>query len=191
MSEQYFAELQRRGQLSRIESRWFPNATGVNLNLKRARLSEMSVGRTKQRNVQIASGNLDLLGMPFFSGCCVTFDFPGRAVYFQPRKVPDNLVHEDLSGLVAVRRNDVLVAQYVWPKGPAATAGLIVGDRIEALNGDAAAEISPSRLRRILAAEGKVVRLAIDRDGHKFETSVELRDYYLDRIAAMKAAISK
>ncbi len=57
------------------------------------------------------------------------------------------------------------------PRGPAAQAGLLAGDRIVAIDGKAVDDVDALQ-RTIAAAPGRALRLAVDRNGTQLETSV-------------------
>ncbi len=91
--------------------------------------------------------------------------------YAPPAEAEDNRDRRSGSGGVGLTVhvvNGVLVAQQVLPEGPAAAAGIVVGDRLLAVDGVAVRARDASRLEALLSGpEGSVVTLTVRaHDGH-------------------------
>jgi hypothetical protein len=108
----------------------------------------------------------------------VTFDYGNQKIIFEPNanfSKPDVF---DRSGMwinIAGEAFEIMDA----PKGgPAATAGLMIGDRIVAVDGRPASELSLPTLRLRFRTDppGTEVRLTVERDGKRSEVTLVLSD---------------
>jgi predicted metalloprotease with PDZ domain len=99
----------------------------------------------------------------------VTFDYAHERVYFAPGgdAGPDSF---DRAGLWLVPAGKELLVEDVIPGGPAAAAGVIPGDRIEAVDGVALTrpDLDAARERLHAGAPGTTVRLRVrGREGRR------------------------
>ena len=70
-----------------------------------------------------------------------------------------------------------LVVESVDAKGPAGAAGIRTKDAIVELSGQPVSRLNASQLHKLLTAEGKPVRLTIERDGKQLEMSFIPKEY--------------
>jgi hypothetical protein len=108
----------------------------------------------------------------------VTFDYENQKIIFEPNA---NFSKPDVFDRSGMWLNIVGEAFEIMdaPKGgPAATAGLMVGDKIVAVDGQSVNEMSLPALRLRFRTDppGKEVRLTVVRDGKKTEITVVLRE---------------
>jgi hypothetical protein len=108
----------------------------------------------------------------------VTFHYPRQEILFQPGPLADVPEGFDRSGMWLNDAGDVLQVEDVVTDGPAAGAGIEVGDQVEAVDGMPVAEVSLPSLRQRLRNEppGTVIVLTLRRDGERRHARVVLRD---------------
>lgn len=98
----------------------------------------------------------------------VTFDYPRQALYLLPLDRPDADTGQlDRTGMWLNLRGDGFEVMDLVPDGPAAVAGLQVGDRVAAVGPYRAGQVSLSDMRRALKLlpVGQAVAVTIERDG--------------------------
>jgi membrane-associated protease RseP (regulator of RpoE activity) len=114
------------------------------------------------------------VGVGMFKPFVATFDFAGQVIYLEgPKEV--RALPRERAGVRTELDGDHLDVVYVSPEGPAAAAGLKVGDDIVAIDGRAVGHDYYSRAEWSYGAAGRAVTLA-RADGSKL--IVKLRDYY-------------
>jgi len=107
----------------------------------------------------------------------VVFDYSRGDIYFQPNSEFNSEDFEDMSGLTItaggpnLRRFQITD---VRPNTPGADAGLRKGDVIEGVNGDAAADMSLTDLRRLFHQLGPPYDLVITRNGKSFHAAIQM-----------------
>lgn len=108
----------------------------------------------------------------------LTFDYQGQTVVFEPNANHDAPDVWDRSGMWVNRAQDALAVMDVTEGGPAAKAGLVAGDRILAVDGVKAVEVSlpDLRLRFRTEAPGTEIRLQVEHDGKTREVTLVLQD---------------
>jgi hypothetical protein len=118
-----------------------------------------------------------LLGAGFLQHYRLTIDYPHRLMVFEPRTRPA-VDRFDRSGAFVVAEGSGFrrfVVHEVVPGSPAAEAGVVAGDVIEALDGRPARRLRLADIRRRLSEEAPA-RLALRRAGQRITASVALRD---------------
>ena len=109
----------------------------------------------------------------------VTFDYARHLMYLKPLPQPvADLDTYDRAGMWINAAKGGMAVMDVTANGPAAQAGIEVGDVITKVNGKAATSIPIGELRRMLSDEppGTLVRLAVKRGNTTREIAVALRD---------------
>jgi C-terminal processing protease CtpA/Prc len=108
----------------------------------------------------------------------VTFDYGRQRVLLVPNDAHGTPFAADRSGLWINRRGADVLVEAVMADGPAAAAGLRVGDALCEIDGEPTASITLDALRRRLREwpAGRVAMLRIARDGASFEAALQLRD---------------
>ena len=108
----------------------------------------------------------------------VTFDYGRQRVLLVPNDAHGGPFAADRSGLWINRRGDDVLIKAVMSDGPAAAAGLQVGDVLRDVDGEPVARIALSELRRRLREwpAGREVALRVARDGASFDAKLRLRD---------------
>jgi hypothetical protein len=108
----------------------------------------------------------------------VTFDYGRQRVLLVPNHAHGKPFAADRAGLWVNRRGTEVVVKAVVADGPAAVAGLQIGDVVSDVDGEPAAGVTLDELRRRLREwpAGKVVALRVTRNGVTFEAALQLRD---------------
>ncbi len=108
----------------------------------------------------------------------VTFDYGAQKVWFEPNGTAPRREPYDRSGLWLNLSGDAFEVMDVVAGGPGAKAGLAVGDRIVALDGRPAAEVTlpAARERLRTAAPGTKVRITVESKGVRREATLVLAD---------------
>lgn len=107
----------------------------------------------------------------------VTFDYSRQRIYFEPNESSRTRDVYDRAGLWMNREGDGYKVEDVVAGGPAAEAGLRIGDTILAVDGRSAAEMPIAEARQRLKADpGTRVRLTVRSGQETREITVTLRD---------------
>ena len=108
----------------------------------------------------------------------VTFDHPRRRIVLEPNAEFERPFEYDMSGAFVLADGPDYRSYRIWrvlPDTPAAVVGIREGDRVIALDGRLASELTLDQLRERLMAPGRTVRLTIERDGTRREIALPLR----------------
>lgn len=121
-----------------------------------------------------------IIGNDILSRFTVVIDYINEEAYFEPNRDYDDEFEYDRSGLFVAATgpalNDYLVYDVI-PGSPAATAGIVAGDRITKINCLPASLFSLSGLtRKFQKKPGTRIRLKIERGDEKFKVVFYLRD---------------
>jgi C-terminal processing protease CtpA/Prc len=107
------------------------------------------------------------------------FDYPHSRLILEPREPAVPPSEHDMSGMYLLADGPDLrrfVVREIVPGGPAAQAGVQVGDLIVAAGGRTAASLTLSALRRLLRSrDGRDVALDVERGGARLTLTVRLR----------------
>ena len=108
----------------------------------------------------------------------ITFDYTHQLLIFEPNANYDKPDVFDRSGMWINKAGNAFEVLDVVAGGPAAEAGIKVGDKIAAVDGKPAAQVSLPDLRTRFKTEapGTKVRLTLDSGGQQREVEITLRD---------------
>ena len=129
--------------------------------------------------VTTSAGRAGLIGPDVFSQFVLWFDYPHRRVIFERAATYGRHDTYDRSGMWLGQDGTDFVVLDVLPGGPAATAGLAVGDHIVAIDGRATASLllPSTRLGMRTSAPGTTVTLNVrQRTGDPVVHTLTLRD---------------
>ncbi len=117
-----------------------------------------------------------MVGMPVFSRFNLWFDYPGRRLIIEPNRRYGEPMEYDMSGLF-FRPSGAgeWIVERVLPDSPGDEAGLIIGDRITAINGRSSSEYHYWDLEPIMNREGEELRLSVSREEGDREFRLTLR----------------
>ena len=105
------------------------------------------------------------IGAATFRDAVVEIDYPGRRLTIAPHGTAPRS-EWDHAGMWLSHEGAALIVDFVVPGGPAASAGLAAGDRLVAVNGEAAASIDLPALRsRLASAAAASFRVTVQRNG--------------------------
>jgi hypothetical protein len=120
-----------------------------------------------------------LLGAEFLRRYRVFFDYPHERVILEPRQPAVPPPEYDMSGMYLLSSgvdHRSFVVRHLVAGGPAATAGVQVGDTIVAIEGRPATSLTLSAVRRALRSrDGRTVVLEVARGGARMTFPVTLR----------------
>ena len=120
-----------------------------------------------------------LLGADFLRRFRVIFDCPHHQLVLEPRVPAIPIAEYDMSGMFLLAegadRSRYVVGELV-KGGPAAAAGIEVGDELVSLDGQPTAAITLGSVRqRLKAGAGRALRVEVERDGERTVHVVTLR----------------
>ena len=120
-----------------------------------------------------------LLGAEFLHRYHVTFDYAHQRMMLLPREPARSPAEFDMSGMYLMASqadHHRFVVHELVPGGPAAAAGIQVGDVVMAIDGRRAAQMTLSAVRDLLRSrDGGAVALELDRQGTQAQLTVRLR----------------
>ncbi len=106
----------------------------------------------------------------------VIFDYHGLRLILEPNRNFADPFDLTMAGIEYIRDPaGALVLTHLIPRSPATEAGLEVGDRITAVNGRPAADLSLDEVNEILKQEGEEVAFRVRRGEESIEMRVKLR----------------
>lgn len=116
--------------------------------------------------VSLTPGEYGLAGVRLLGEFRVTFDFAHERVRFE-RSGSEPIRSKAIRGIGAgfLRRDGVSVVEYVFDGGPAARAGLRVGDRVEAVDDRPVGELTSAARERLWDERDKVKLRVAGADG--------------------------
>ncbi|MGD0382111.1 MAG: aspartyl protease family protein [Thermoguttaceae bacterium] len=146
-------------------------------SLKVARLSHLSLGSFRHDNLRFISGKRNALGLNYLSRYRLTINFPDKRLHLAKGK---DFAYRDTGhtcGLNYLFKGGGLEVISVDEKSPAHAAGFRPKDVIVKLGGKRVSEWKPSRIRRLLGAEGKAVQVTVQRGGKRLEMNFTPKEY--------------
>jgi hypothetical protein len=105
----------------------------------------------------------------------VTFHYAAQAIGLVPNSNFGRLLETDMSGLALLSSEGKVLVNRVAEESPAIEAGLRAGDRLMALDGRPAAELSLEAIRAMLIEHGRTRVLEIEREGRTLSIPILLR----------------
>jgi membrane-associated protease RseP (regulator of RpoE activity) len=117
-----------------------------------------------------------LLGAEFLRGYRVIFDYSRHRLILEQREPAVAAAEYDMSGMFVVSEpldHHRFVVHEILANGPAAAAGVAVGDRIISVDGLPAAQLTLGELRNVLRSQpGRVVELTVEREGQALHRTI-------------------
>ena len=138
-------------------------------------VTELSVEKKGAFSSEYVAGNVGAGVLKRFN---ITFDYPGQKLIFEANanfRKPDAY---DRSGMWLNRAGEVFEVVDVTPGGAAALAGVKVGDRIQAIDGRAAAQLSLPGVRHQFSSDpaGTKLSLTVQSGAQVRELELVLKD---------------
>lgn len=146
------------------------------------RIAQVSIGTNSFTNVVAQSqpnpDQMSTIGLGLLRQYEMTFDFPNEVLYLQPGKQFGIDEHLDMSGLRLIALGRRIVVHSVREQSPAFDAGVIAGDEILSINGEAADKMNLKAIREILKKnEGDEIRIEVRRGGKTAKYIFRLRKF--------------
>jgi hypothetical protein len=108
-----------------------------------------------------SEGPANSLGLDLLSRYAVTFDFPEKRVFLKPGRRFTEPPRFDMSGVAFSRVDGATFVEWVCRSSPAATAGILAGDKVVSVNGRRAGDYSLFELERLNSRAGRQLTLGI------------------------------
>lgn len=118
----------------------------------------------------------NVLGLGFWSRFNITFDFPRSVMYLEKNRNFDRPDRVDLSGMRLIRRNGAVLVGAVEEGGPAAIAGLRVGDNVLLIRGENASKMRLFSVRELCSTPSERIAMTITRDDSRSDIELVLPD---------------
>ncbi len=142
-----------------------------------ARVSRLSLGSFHNENLRFTSAQENSIGLGYLSRYRVTIDVRNERLYLAKGKHFADHDRGNTCGLHVLFKAGKPVVEFVDAKSTAGAAGIRPMDVIVKLSAQPVSKLKASQLRRLLSAEGKPVRLTIERDGKQLELSYIPKEY--------------
>jgi hypothetical protein len=134
-----------------------------------ARLAHLTVGSFRHDNLRFSGGPGACLGVGYLSRYRVTIDFPNHQLYLVKGKQYAYRDRGSMSGVWLVFKTHDIEVGDVNEKGPAYAAGVRTKDILVELCGKPVSALKPSDIYRVLEAEGKPLKIAVERGGKRID----------------------
>src|SRR5262249_26144212 len=108
------------------------------------------------------------------------FDYSRSRVTFEPNANIDEPFEFDMSGLSLTTAGppfDRILVESVRAGSPAALAGVQMGDRLVAVAGKPAPDLTLEGLRRYFRVKGALYQLTLERAGQMLSVSIEMKPF--------------
>lgn len=140
-----------------------------------ARVESLKIGNCEYKQSLFAEGSYCTLGLVFLSRHIVVFDFPKGKMYLKKSQKYDLTDEGDMSGLHLLRISGNTVVYSADKDSAAEKTGIISGDIIVKINGENAAGLEMSQIRKILkSGNEKKIPLTIERNSQLKEMTLVL-----------------
>ncbi len=117
-----------------------------------------------------------MIGLGVLSRFNLVFDYYGQLLYFEPNNSFEDPYEYSMTGFTLGRPlNGSREITIIHKNSPAEEAGLLVGDRVTAINGKAIDKYDIFDLFPMFKREGSVIDMVIKRGGEAREVSIKLR----------------
>ncbi len=144
---------------------------------KAIRLSQLTVGPFRHENLRFSCGNQNILGLGYLSRYRVTIDFPNQRLYLAKGKHFADRDQGSTCGLALLFKTRGIEVEFVDENSPAYAAGVRPKDILVELCGKPVSALKPSEIHRVLTAEGKPVRIAVERRGKRIDVRFTPYEY--------------
>ncbi len=143
--------------------------------LRRGRLATFFCGGYRHDDVLVHEGDENALGLGYMARYVLTLDVTGGRMYLRPGKRFNQRDNVDRSGLTMDKSDDVLTVVAVSAGTPADLAGVLLGDKISAIDGDSCQGMRLHEFKqRMRDSVGKQLTIKVDRHGRQIEVTMNL-----------------
>lgn len=138
-------------------------------------LSEFSCAGYSHRDLLVAEGISNSLGLGYLSRFVVTIDLSGNRIYLQAGSHVDRQDRIDRSGMEVANVGGELEVREVEDGGPAYAAGIHVGDKVLAIDGTTCKQMRRfTFLKYLQDVEGKVITVKVMRQDQSIEMKLSI-----------------
>ena len=141
------------------------------------RLSHFSVGSFQHDDLRFTTASANVLGLGYLSRYRVTIDFPNGQIYLAKGNQFADRDRGSMCGLGLLFKTHGIEIAYVDEKCPAYAAGVRAKDVLVDVCGTSVSVLKPSEIYRMLTAEGRPVRMAVERGGKRIEVRFTPYEY--------------
>lgn len=174
LKNETFQELARNQAVTLCRSSTGFTATGQ-IQAATGFLSQIRLRDFSHQGIRVDSDRFNAIGLSYLSRYNWTFDFPHNQAYLVAGQRFDQPEPIAASGISVATIGDQKVILGVSPRSPAAGAGLLAGDVIQAVDGQRASSIDMYTIGQILTSTpGQSVDLDLERQGKRFHSKIVL-----------------
>lgn len=151
---------------------------GARLTLGGAELERPVVTIARSHGGVFDDSNFDgSIGGEVLRRFTVTLDVPHATLYLRPNRAFGQPFAFDRAGLFCRPHGNGQIVDFVVPAGPAAAAGIAVGDTIVEIDGRAASTLLPATIKAMWQRRpGTKIPLTVERLRHRRNAVITLRD---------------
>ena len=146
-------------------------------SLRRGWLTTLTCGEYRHEGLLVEEGSANVLGLEYFARFAVTIDVSGGRIYLSPGEHFNRQDSVNRTGLEVNKINGVVEVALVKKGTPADMAGMLLGDKIVAINGTRCYQVRLMEFeQRLCDSAGKKLALTIDRQGTQTEVTLDIPD---------------
>ena len=144
-------------------------------------IEKLSILDVDFHNVPASVGNFNSIGFPLLRQLNLALDFPHKQIW-QKKSPSTGLttfpVNASGMAVVFVSATQLKVIK-IRPESPSTLAGVEAGDEIVELQGQRPADLSLFQVQELLAQDGKIIKVVLDRKGDRLEKNLHLKRPFL------------
>lgn len=169
-------ELLRRSEMQLVQEVRMLTAAGEGIsNVYQQR--QFTVGRFNHKDVIVATGRHNKIGLDYLSRYRVVLDFPNRMMYLTPSARYTHAELINMAGVSLRRADNRTLVDCVDSDGPAERAGLADDDRLESVDLRPATAYSLFELRQLFGSgHQREIPVTYLRSGERRQTTLVLED---------------
>lgn len=150
----------------------------LSLSFGTQKIEDLPIGiSTATHGIQASDGVAGIIGNQILSMYNITFDIPGRTLYFEKNGNYGKKMSVNCSGLdlqLSPDKKKMLIHQ-VFKDSPASAAGIKLNDQLISVNNMPVEDLALPDIQQMLREEGKKVNLVLLDQGKRKNVSLELR----------------
>lgn len=171
------AKLEKKELVESLELKGYSRDLSGTMLQKSLRLKGLRLGNCRVSDVPVTTGarsRPSMLGLGFLSRFILTFDFPNRMLYLKKSKRFDQPYLFSHAGMILARDDGAVIVESIRGDGPAADAGIQVGDLLLKVGMRESHGARLLKLYEEFSVAGQAVRVELKRGEERIETVVKL-----------------